>query len=149
MNDIKVATAAHPMETELSDYLGNLLTADNRKKVEDHIACCPECLESVVSAYESVKIFTNSGYDKKGKENFMKKFNIYLILAIISFTFSFITPRYFIQFLVATLILGIKWIVDSKSAKMLVMIYEAWKKGGDKEASRILSSLDPNSKNRL
>jgi hypothetical protein len=32
---------------------------------------------------------------------------------------------------------------------MLIMIYEAWKKGGEKEASRILSVLDREPKNRL
>ena len=79
----------------------------------------------------------------------MKKINIYLILAIISFILSFVFQHYFVQFLTATLLLGIKWISDAKSTKMLVMIYEAWKKGGEKEASRILSSLDKDPKNRL
>jgi len=84
---------------------------------------------------------------KKG--NIMKKLNIYLLLAVVSFVLSFAIRQYFVQFLVATLLLGVKWIADSKSAKMLVMIYEAWKKGGEKEASRILNVLDAESKNRL
>jgi hypothetical protein len=54
-----------------------------------------------------------------------------------------------VQFLTATLLLGIKWVADAKSTKMLVMIYEAWKNGGEKEASRILSSLEKGPKNRL
>ena len=143
MTDLKQEIRAHPKEAELADYLSNTLTGENRKRVEDHIACCNDCLEGVVSAHESVKKF------KKGKAGVMKKINIYLILAIISFILSFMFRYYFAQFLTATLLLGIKWVSDAKSTKMLVMIYEAWKNGGEKEASRILSSLDKDPKNRL
>ncbi len=143
MTNTKTVTTIHPTEIELSDYLNRSAKDEVRKRIEDHIACCAECLESVVSAHESVKGF------KKRKANFMKKLNIYLILAVISFLLSFAVREYFIQFLVATLLLGIKWIVDAKSTRMLVMIYEAWKKGGEKEASRILSTLDASQKNRL
>ena len=74
----------------------------------------------------------------------MKKINIYLILAIAAFTLSFITGRYFLQLLVATLLLGAKWITDSKTTKMLVMIHEAWKKGGEHEASEVIKRFDSN-----
>ena len=143
MTDLKQEIKAHPKEAELAGYLSNTLTGEGRKRIEDHIACCNDCLDNVVSAYESVKTF------KKRKAGVMKKINVYLILAIISFILSFVFQRYFVQFLTATLLLGIKWIADAKSTKMLIMIYEAWKKGGEKEASRILSSLDKNPKNRL
>ena len=143
MTELKQETRMHPTESELADYLNRASAGDEREKVEDHIACCNDCLENVVSAYESVRIF------KKGKAGTMKKINIYLILAIVSFVLSFTVPRYFVQFLTATLLLGIKWITDAKSTKMLIMIYEAWKNGGEKEASRILSSLDKSPKSRL
>ena len=143
MTEIKQETKTHPTEAELADYLGKVLAGKDRQRVEDHIACCNECLENVVSAFDSVKTF------KKRKANIMKKINIYLILSIIMFILSFVFPRFFLQFLTATLLLGIKWVADSKSTKMLVMIYEAWKRGGEKEASRILSSLDSKPKNRL
>ncbi len=143
MTDLKIETKIHPTEVELSDFLGNLLSIQAKQRCEDHIASCNECLEKMVSAYDSVKLF------KKRKVNIMKKINFYLVFAVLSFALSFITPRYFIQLLVATLLLGIKWIVDSKSMKMLVMIYEAWKKGGEKEASRILERLDSGPKNRF
>ena len=143
MTELKQEIRTHPTESELADYLSRASAGEERKKVEDHIACCSDCLENVVSAYESVRAF------KKGKAGTMKKIKIYLILAIISFILSFTIPQYFVQFLTATLLLGIKWIVDAKSTKMLIMIYEAWKNGGEKEASRILSSLDKDHKNRL
>ncbi|MCX5666359.1 MAG: zf-HC2 domain-containing protein [Candidatus Omnitrophica bacterium] len=143
MTDLKQKISTHPKETELADYLDNILSGEDKKRVEDHIACCNSCLESAVSAHESVSKF------KKGKPGLMKKMNIYLLLAVISFMLSFVCREYFLQFLTATILLGAKWISDAKSTKMLVMIYEAWKKGGEKEASRILSSLDKDPKNRL
>lgn len=149
MTGAGIKTGFHPSEAELSDYLSGILSGDDKKKVEDHIACCRECLTSMVSAYESVKESGKTGAGKKRKGQTMKKPNIYLILAIVSFILSFIIQKYFIQFLTATLLLGIKWVADAKSTKMLVMIYEAWKNGGEKEASRILKTLDQNPKNRL
>ena len=139
----------HPTEVELSDLLAGALSDKEAERLQDHIASCETCLEIVISAHESVKEFKKGALMRKGKAGIMKKINIYLIFAILSFGLSFITPRFFIQLLVATLLLGIKWIVDSKSTKMLVMIYEAWKKGGEKEASRILKTLDSESKNRF
>ncbi len=143
MTDLKQGIKAHPKESELADYLSNVLTGEARSRIEDHIACCDDCLNNVVSAHESVKIF------KKRKAPLMKKINIYLILAATSFILSFLFREYFLQFLTATILLGAKWISDAKSTKMLVMIYEAWKKGQDKEVSHILSSLDKSPKNRL
>ena len=143
MTDLRQEIKTHPKESELADYLSNTLTGEDRKRAEDHIACCNDCLDNAVSAYESVKTF------KKRKAGVMKKINVYLILAVISFGLSFVFRDYFVQFLTATLLLGIKWITDAKSTKMLIMIYEAWKNGGEKEASRILSSLDKYPKSRL
>ena len=143
MTEIKQENRVHPTEVELADFLSKKLSVKEKAKVEDHIACCAECLEKTVSAYESVKIF------KKGEANFMKKMNVYLVSTIIMFILSFIVPRFFLQFLAATLLLGIKWVVDSKSTKMLVMIYDAWKRGGAEETSRILSSIEKDPKNRL
>jgi len=147
MTNTETKTGAHLTETEVADYLGNTLPAARRGEIEQHIADCDECLKTVLAAHEAVTQYSQE-FDLKGKGTKMvKKLNVYLILAVISFVLSFVTPRYFIQLLVATLLLGIKWIVDAKSTKMLVMIYEAWKKGGEKEASRILETLEP--KNRL
>ena len=48
----------------------------------------------------------------------------------------------FLQLLVATILLGIKWITDSRTTKMLIMIHDAWKRGDEKETSRILERFD-------
>lgn len=130
-----------PAESVLADYLSGTLTRDERERIESHIATCDECLAKIVSGYESVESFKKESRGKTGKDNIMKRINWYLVGAVIAFLLSFIFPRYFLQFLVATLILGIKWVVDSKSAKMLIMIYEAWRSGGEKEASKILQDI--------
>lgn len=132
MVNLKPETCAHPSEEALADYLSGMLPVGKRKHVEEHLAVCHECLATVVSAHESVR----------RKEMKMKKINTYLVLAILSFTLSFIIPRFFLQLLVATLLLGIKWVADSKSTKMLIMIHEAWKKDGASGASRILENMD-------
>ena len=139
----------HPTEIELADVLSGFLSACKSRELEGHIASCDECLVKAVGAYEAVRLFENGKRPKKGTFKFMKKINIYLILAIVSFLLSFLTPRYFIQSLVATLILGIKWAVDSKTTKMLIMIHEAWKKGGERDVSRLLQDLDSESRSRL
>ncbi|MDD5496521.1 MAG: zf-HC2 domain-containing protein [Candidatus Omnitrophica bacterium] len=149
MAGLETKLKVHPTESEIADFLSRSLSVKDRERIETHLASCDECLARVVSAYDSVSEFKKAQSAKKRKDKIMKKFNIYLFVAVICFALSFTTPRYFLQLLVATLILGIKWIVDSKSTKMLIMIYEAWKKGGEKEASRILETLNSEHKNRI
>jgi hypothetical protein len=67
MIDLKQETRTHPKEAELADYLSNTLTSESRKRVEDHIACCKDCLDNMVSAQKSVKTF------KKRNNGIMKK----------------------------------------------------------------------------
>ena len=151
MNTVHTNKKIHPGETELADFMSHLLPRDRYNIIEEHIASCDLCLEKVAAAHGAVSEF-DAGSNKKGKAGsvgIFKKINLYLILACVTFALSFTMPRYFIQFLVATLLLGIKWIADAKSTKMLIMIYEAWKQGGEKEASRILETIDNSSKKRF
>ena len=141
-------TSKHPSDASLADYLNDLLSPENRKSVETHLVVCDECLNKIVSAYESVGSLNKNTSSNKRKAKPMGRINLYLILAIISFTLSFIIPRFFLQFLVATLLLGAKWVVDSKSTKMLVMIHEAWKNNGERGASEVIKRFDPDIKSR-
>jgi hypothetical protein len=136
-------TEEHPSDIMLADYLDDLLSPKERKRIEAHVSNCAECLNKMAAAYESVKKF------KKGKVKTVGKINFYLVFAIISFALSFMLPSYFIQLLVATLLLGAKWVADSKSTKMLVMIHEAWKNGGKDEASEVIRRFDHNIKTRV
>ena len=136
-------TSKHPTDVMIADYLDRLLPLKERAHVEAHLAVCDDCLAKAVSAYESVKA------SNKRKAKSMGKINLYLILAVISFALSFAIPRFFLQFLTATLLLGAKWVADSKSTKMLVMIHEAWKNGGEREASEVIRRFDQKTKSRL
>jgi len=142
MVEVKAKTALHPTEFELAEYLSNSLGDKERKFVEDHISKCRECLDMIVSAHSYVRSFEKEHHIRKKRGPIMKKMNIYLVLAIFTFVLSFIAPKYFLQFLVATLLLGIKWVADSKTTKMLVMIHEAWKNDGEKGVSRVIKELD-------
>ncbi len=144
-----IGVGIHATENELADLLAGAMGTADKERVTEHAASCDECLCAIVSSYESVCSFKKDRSVKIRKGNIMKKINLYLAGAMISFGLSFLMPRFFIQFLVATLLLGTKWIVDSKSTKMLIMIYEAWKRGGEKEASRILKNIDIGSKDRF
>lgn len=145
MTELKQRT--HPKEEDLADYLANTITSAQRAAAEEHIAACNECLEKIVLSHEVVSEFNKDKIKEKRKAGFMKKINPYLILAMITFILSFIFSSYFLQLLVATLLFGAKWIMDSKTTRMLITIYDAWKTGGDHEAGRIIKNL--NSKLRL
>ena len=149
MTDTKLDTKAHPKDSELADFLGGSLSGQDKDRIESHIASCDECLEAIVSAHDSVAGFKQTDGFVRRTIDFMKKINLYLIFAVISFALSFVMREYFLQFLVATLVLGAKWIIDSRTTKMLIMIHEAWKKGGEKEASRILEKINTTSKSRF
>ncbi len=144
----KPKTELHPDDKALADYLAGGKDDKGRQAMERHLASCDHCLDRISAAHDAVSAFNDTPPVKK-KGPTMKKLNIYLMLAVTTFILSFITPRFFIQLLVATLLLGIKWVADSRSARMLVMIHEAWKKDGAKGASDILERLDTEPRNRI
>lgn len=132
----------HPDTNKMAGYLDKTISAKERRMVESHLASCSECLKAMAAAHETVSKFRKNKNNNHRKVKMMKKINPYLALAVIFFLCSFITPRFFIQSLVATLLFGMKWVADSRSARMLVMIHDAWKKDGDKGVSRILGTMD-------
>ncbi|MCX5716326.1 MAG: zf-HC2 domain-containing protein [Candidatus Omnitrophica bacterium] len=128
---------------ELSRYLGGVTDNIERLYMERHLAECPVCLDKLVSAYDGENFFKRRSIRqavKKWLPKNMRK-NKWLIASITAFVLSFAFPPVFLQFLMAAGILGGKWIFDSENAKTLVMVYNAWKKGGDKEAGEMLRSL--------
>lgn len=141
MTQETIKTKYCPEEHLLNAYLTDGLKDTERETVEKHIASCPYCIYRIAEAYEVL----GQRQPQKLLEDFMnliKKTNIWLVSCVFMFIMSFIFPRYFMQFLIGTLLCGTKWIVDSKNTKMLIMIYEAWKHGGGKEAERIIETLD-------
>ena len=47
--------------------------------------------------------------------------------AVIAFILSFIFPKYFMQCLVVTLILGIRWALNSEGGRTLIMVQDSWR----------------------
>jgi len=54
--------------------------------------------------------------------------NAWLLLALASFVVSFMWHRRFWQFLILTLVFGLRWALAGLQHKTLVMIYEAWRR---------------------
>jgi hypothetical protein len=127
-------------DIQINDYLAGSLSENDRKVLEEHLTQCKECLEKMVFAYRVVEECQN---EKKGAKPMKSSWtnNLWLAGAILAFALSFFIPRYFIQLLVATILLGVKWIFDSVNARILIMIYDAWKHGGEKGAGQVLRTF--------
>ena len=110
-----------------------------REKIESHLAGCYHCLDKLAAIHDGLKFIKRKSTKRRRK---MKREDLILFMAVISFIGSFIFRGYFLQFLAATILLGIKWIVDTKSNKMLIMVYDAWKRGGESEAGRVLKDIE-------
>ncbi|NQT47168.1 MAG: zf-HC2 domain-containing protein [Candidatus Omnitrophica bacterium] len=128
-----------PDELRLLAYLDGDLGDGPRVEIEKHLAGCPECLENLVIAKET-DMPTKKGL-WNGLIEFAKK-NRWLLASGLSFGLSFALPRYFLQFLTATVILSLKWIFDSRATKTLIMIHNAWKERDNKGLHRIMDRID-------
>jgi hypothetical protein len=129
-----------PAEEKLSEYLSGVLHKEEKDELEEHLVSCEKCRKLIVEADEII----NSSVLKKIGEKVMKRIkdSRWFIGALAAFIFSFLLPRYFLQFLIACMLMGAKWIMDSKTTKMLVMIYEAWKKGDTEIPEKVFSRLN-------
>ena len=132
-----------PSEAVLAGYLGNSLK--QKEKVETHISECLYCLEQLNLAHQAQKAFSKGNLPSSGQKivdkakkisslapaKSKRKGSIWLVATLIAFILSFLVPRYFLQFLAAAVILGIKWALESDAAKTLIMILD--KRHKDKE----------------
>jgi len=124
----------------ICDYSEGSLPVNERQKIESHISRCYHCLDALAAIHDGGR------RSRRGPSAF-KREHFYLLLSIVSFSLSFTCSRYFLQFLAATLLLGIKWIIDSKTTKTLVMINEAWKR--EKGPESVRDTTGPASKKRI
>jgi len=152
-------------EDVLLEYLAGSLDEQRRHELEHHLADCGFCLSRLDIAFgaqilnkprrvsfvspalltktkaaldivESVKDDTNH----KRRLNRRRSF---LLGTIFFFLWSFVIPRYFLQFLVASLILGIRWSFESESGHTIIMILDSWRRHShdkDDEISRRLKN---------
>lgn len=129
-----------PDENTLSEYLAGTAPLDERLLVEVHLAECDAC-RSLVAETHSVLA------SEKRRESFLRLFarafeNLWLAASVVLLALSFAFPGYFLQFLVGASLAGIKWIVDSKTTRTLIMVHDAWKRGDKEKAEEILSRID-------
>jgi len=138
-----------PNEQILLGYLNRTLDKEESQFVEHHVAGCGFCLSQLNLAFQSqlmnkeesfkpvpqelidkTKSFLNlQGIANNAKKTRakIKKANLFLAGAIIPFILSFIFPKYFIQFLVVTLVLGIRWAFESEGGRTMVMVLDSWR----------------------
>jgi len=150
-----------PADNILADYVSDAIPRREEKEIiASHVAKCNKCFEKVAACVSALSISDKAGQADAGKRllrrvlsmpkkyprahfkgGYMKR-NKYLLVAGLFFLLSFIFKPFFLQFLVAALIFGIKWIMDTGSTKALIMIYETWKHTKAAEG-------DPDSKDRI
>ena len=114
-----------PNETTLTEYIiGQFDSNEFREIIEEHLFDCSDCRELVIDAYK----LTRPGRFRKlcEKMQILLKEHVWGALSITAIIFSFALKSYFWQFLVVGILAGLKWIIDSKTTRMLIMINEAW-----------------------
>ncbi|MFH1519373.1 MAG: hypothetical protein ABIE75_02240 [Candidatus Omnitrophota bacterium] len=145
----------------LLDYLGSKLGSQERKGVEEHLSRCNFCLSQLNLAFEAkksnirniggkvpsglvnkAKALLKNGKNTigKGRVSRMKK-NLSLAGAIMFFIISFLLPKYFMQCLVAAFVLGIRWVLESENGRILIMVFDSWRRHSRDENDEISNRL--------
>jgi len=142
----RIANGTCPTDSMLADYVSEAISDKAEKEIiSSHVARCDMCFDKVASCVSGLSApeednrshINNSiirrvlAMPKKyprerTKASYIKR-NKYLLTSALFFMLSFIFRLFFLQFLVAALIFGLKWIMDTGSTKALIMIYETWK----------------------
>lgn len=159
------ATSQCPSDNELAHYITCAISDEPPGEgLLRHITECDFCFKKTASAVSCL-----TGFDKemvpdrgragaiqraksipsiypKARKSYMKR-NRYLFIAAIFFILSFLFKGYFLQFLVAASIFGLKWIMDTGGSKALIMIYDAWQhkkeqKGDEEKTSPLIKNRD-------
>ncbi len=150
-------------EQVLIDYFRQKLGEEACQNVESHLAGCGFCrsqLDLIFEAGEAhkrgkgekvpgeliqkAKALLKADTDVDHKQTMRKKRitrNLFLAGAIVFFIASFFVPKYFFQFLVVTLILGMRWAFESEGGRTLIMVLDSWRRhshGQDDEISHRL-----------
>lgn len=165
LRNVSCGSGQCPGDWELADYISGVSGQERKQQISAHIMSCDRCFDIAAS---SLKVLSETDKDddkelldilvkkacaisKKRSEaggKFKKSFkrNKYLFIAGVFFILSFIVKRYFLQFLCAAGIFGIKWTMDTGSTRALIMIYDAWKtrKDDDSDRSRSIPRKDRN-----
>jgi len=165
----KTEKTAHCLDEQaLMDYFSHKLGPEACQNIESHLADCGFCLsqlslileaydihkrgkgekvpeESIQKAKALLKDNQGIGHNKMNRKRRIKK-NLFLLGAIIFFVISFLVPRYFLQFLVVTLILGMRWAFESEGGRTLIMVIDSWRRRSHDQDDEISRHLNNRSK---
>ncbi len=134
----EVKAVGCPDEVALTAYLSGALKEEEARAIEEHLAACHLCLENVRAGHLGNKLYGEKalpasndrlirkakGVAKmKGKRTLQR--NLWLAGTVLAFSLSFTVPKYFAQFLVAALILGLKWVSESEGIRTLIVSMDA------------------------
>ncbi|MEA3328469.1 MAG: hypothetical protein U9Q08_01830 [Candidatus Omnitrophota bacterium] len=135
-----------PSEADLTAYLHGTISEQKSEKISQHISQCLFCLEAIEQTSRQDMSIREPGPPRQvierakaiaktqGSGGFYRlKKHLWLIGAVIAFGLSFILSKYFFQFLILTLILGIKWALDTANTRTLIMVNDAWHKHRNKD----------------
>ena len=111
-----------PSEEMLGEFVSGCLPVVERTDMEKHLCECEKCRTLVAEAHQAIGLPDVVEMRRKATDVMKKK--IWLVAAVTFLLTSFLVPGYFFQFLLASLISGVKWIADSRNAKTIVMIQE-------------------------
>jgi hypothetical protein len=137
-------------EQVLMDYFERKLGREEYQNIESHLASCGFCLSQLSLVFEAhdvhkrgksekvpvelikkaqalLKADQGLNHNKTMRKKRIKK-NLFLLGAIVFFITSFFVPKYFFQFLVATLILGMRWAFESEGGRTLIMVLDSWRR---------------------
>lgn len=135
-----------PDENALADYMAGGLSLSDSADIEKHISGCKICLAKISIALKAGALYKEGklpavpqAVTERTKEmlaeqikpqsaKHAKNQNLWLLAALAAFIMSFVFPRYFLQCLVATILLGIKWIAESEKMRTLILVLDSWRR---------------------
>ena len=152
-----------PSEKILVEYLNGALNKEKYQSIEHHLAGCGFCLNQLNLASQSqimdkqgsfelapqklvnktksfLGVYDNADKVKRNKTR-INKARFFLAGAVIFFILSFIFPKYFMQFLVVTLILGIRWSFESEGGRTMIMVLDSWRQHSQNKDEEISHRL--------
>jgi hypothetical protein len=139
IGSLREAKETCPDEAVLARYIAGAMAPREKDRLEEHASSCAACLENIRAAHAAESMLAGGGLadtpvklKEKAKglakmDTGKKRMQSYIWLAatVIAFTLSFTAPKYFAQFLVAALILGLKWVSESEGIRTLIISMDA------------------------
>ncbi len=157
-----------PNDNILADYAAGGLPRDEINSLERHISGCKACLQKISIALKAEALHKEGGLTGPAPETIQKalkrlglgntkntnagfiktkKRQFWFLAAMAAFVLSFVFPKYFLQCLVMTILLGLKWIMESENMRTLILVIDSWRRHQHNQDEEIIKRLtDRNTK---